>query len=232
MRILLADDDLEVRETLGIVLRRDGYTVIPAASGAEAWALFQSERPDMAILDINMGEPNGIELTRRINEDPDNRAPVIILTGREAENDKVRVLDLGADDYLIKPFSAREVLARIRAVFRRARVAAPVITLGPLTLDTRTHSVTHQGQPVDLTTLQFVLLRLLMEQAGQVVTGDTIMRRVWGEVVSDDLLRVTVFRLRRKIEDDPRRPRYIHTVAGVGFTLRIDRDADGASPSL
>jgi len=231
MRILLADDDLEIRETLGIVLRRDGYTVILASSGVEAWALFQSERPDMAILDINLGEPDGIELTRRISEDPTMRVPVIILTGREAENDKVRVLDLGADDYLIKPFSAREVLARIRAVARRARVATPVIVLGPLVLDTQTHRVTHQGRPVDLTTLQFVLLRLLMEQAGRVVTGDTIMKRVWGEPVSDDLLRVTVFRLRRKIEDDPRRPRYIHTVAGVGFTLRIEHDADGVSTS-
>jgi len=224
MRILLADDDLEIRETLEIVLRRDGYTVIPAASGAEAWMLFQSERPDMAILDIGMGEPNGIELTRRINENPEARVPVIILTGRESENDKVRALDLGADDYLIKPFSAREVVARIRAVSRRAQVSSPVIMLGPLTIDTRTHIVTRQGQPVNLTTLQFVLLRLLMEQAGQVVTSDMIMRRVWGGPVSDDLLRVTVFRLRRKIEGDPQRPRYIHTIAGVGFTLRIDPD--------
>ncbi len=224
MRILLADDDREIRETLEIVLRRDGYTIIPAASGAEAWELFVSERPDLAILDIGMGEPNGIELTRRINEDPERRVPVIILTGHEAENDKVRALDLGADDYLVKPFSAREVVARIRAVSRRARVVSPVIALGGLTLDTWTHVVTRDEQQVDLTTLQFVLLQLLMERAGQVVSSQTIMKRVWGGPVSDDLLRVTIFRLRRKIEDDPQRPRYIHTIPGVGFTLRIDPD--------
>lgn len=224
MRILLADDDLEIRETLEIVLRRDGYTVIPAASGAEAWELFVSERPDLAILDIGMGEPNGIELTRRINEDSERRVPVIILTGHEAENDKVRALDLGADDYLVKPFSAREVVARIRAVSRRARVVSPVIALGGLTLDTWTHVVTRDEQQVDLTTLQFVLLQLLMERAGHVVSSQTIMKRVWGGPVSDDLLRVTIFRLRRKIEDDPQRPRYIHTIPGVGFTLRIDPD--------
>jgi len=224
MRILLADDDREIRETLEIVLRRDGYTIIPAASGAEAWELFVSERPDLAILDIGMGEPNGIELTRRINEDPERRVPVIILTGHEAENDKVRALDLGADDYLVKPFSAREVVARIRAVSRRARVVSPVIALGGLTLDTWTHVVTRDEQQVDLTTLQFVLLQLLMERAGQVVSSQTIMKRVWGGPVSDDLLRVTIFRLRRKIEDDPQRPRYIHAIPGVGFTLRIDPD--------
>ncbi len=224
MRILLADDDREIRETLEIVLRRDGYTIIPAASGAEAWELFVSERPDLAILDIGMGEPNGIELTRRINEDPERRVPVIILTGHEAENDKIRALDLGADDYLVKPFSAREVVARIRAVSRRARVVSPVIALGGLTLDTWTHVVTRDEQQLDLTTLQFVLLQLLMERAGQVVSSQTIMKRVWGGPVSDDLLRVTIFRLRRKIEDDPQRPRYIHTIPGVGFTLRIDPD--------
>jgi len=224
MRILLADDDREIRETLEIVLRRDGYTVISAASGAEAWELFVSEHPDLAILDIGMGEPNGIELTRRINEDPERRVPVIILTGHEAENDKVRALDLGADDYLVKPFSAREVIARIRAVSRRAHVVSPVIALGGLALDTWTHVVTRDEQQVDMTTLQFVLLQLLMERAGQVVSSQTIMKRVWGGPVSDDLLRVTIFRLRRKIEDDPQRPRYIHTIVGVGFTLRIDPD--------
>lgn len=219
MRILVADDDPNVLEPLEIALQREGFTVLAARDGIHAWDLFMQERPDFAVLDVTMPGPNGLELTRRIGEAGEPRVPVIVLTGREQERDKVAALDLGADDYVIKPCSHRELIARIRAVWRRAGQPARALTTGSLTVDPPTHHVYIDDRQVDVTPTEFLLLLTLIESAGQIVRTNTIMRRVWGYPVSEDLLRVTVYRLRRKIELDPKQPRYIHTVQGVGFMI-------------
>ncbi len=220
MRILVADDDPNILEPLEIALRREGFTVFAARDGIRAWDIFTRERPDFAVLDMSMPGADGLELTRRISSAGEPRVPIIVLTGRSQERDKVAALDTGADDYVVKPCSHRELIARIRAVWRRADRPALVLTNGALSVDPMTHHVHLDGQRVEVTATEFTLLLTLMEHAGQIVRTSTIMRRVWGLAVSDDLVRVTVFRLRRKIEPDPKQPRYIHTVPGVGFIVR------------
>jgi DNA-binding response OmpR family regulator len=220
MRILIADDDPDILEPLEAVLKLEGHTVLAASDGDRAWDLFKLERPDFAVLDVSMPGIDGIALTRRINGSGEPRVPVILLTGRGHDNDKVVALDMGADDYVVKPCSHRELLARIRAVWRRAGTPSRVFSVGGLTIDPATHTFYIQGRPVDVTSNEFLLLLALMERAGQVVRYSTLMHRVWGSEVSHDLLRVTVYRLRHKIEEDPRSPRYIRTIPGVGFLIQ------------
>ena len=230
MRILLVDDDTNVLDSLEVVLRREGYTVQTASDGEQAWELFATTRPDFAVLDYSMPELDGLALTRRIASAGEPRVPIILLTGRGHERDKVAALDAGADDYVVKPFSPRELLARIRAVWRRASTPAHQIVVDKLAIDTALHRFTLDGKTVDVTTIEFLLLLTLMERAGQVVRYATLMQRVWGSEVSNDLLRVTVYRLRRKIEPDPKNPRYIQTVPGVGFLIPISKAA-GVQPA-
>ena len=219
MRILLADDDPDILEPLKAALTREGYDVVAAGDGEEAWTQFQAERPDFAVLDLTMPGLDGIELTRRIVEAGEPRVPVILLTGRSAEGDKVSALDLGADDYVVKPCSPRELQARIRAVWRRASTPTRILTSGNLALDPATHKFYVEGRQVDVTSNEFLVLLALIERAGQVVRYATLMRAVWGTTVSNDLLRVTIYRLRQKIEPNGKTPRYITTVAGVGFMI-------------
>lgn len=236
LKILVADDDPNVLEPLEIALRREGFSVFAASDGIQAWDYFVHDRPDFAVLDIAMPGPDGLELTRRIGEAGDPRVPVIVLTGRDHERDKVTALDLGADDYVIKPCSHRELIARIRAVWRRAGQPGRVLSAGDLSLDPALHHFYIAGRRMEVTPIEFTLLLALIENAGQVVRANTIMRRVWGYAVSDDLLRVTVYRLRRRIEPDPKRPRYILTVPGVGFIVLDDGPSDpapaAASPAI
>lgn len=229
MRILIADDDQAILEGLESTLKREGHEVMAAPDGERAWELFSTERPDFAILDVNMPGLDGIGLTRRIAAAGEPRVPVIVLTGRGQERDKVAALDAGADDYVVKPYSHRELLARIRAVWRRVGMPARLIVAGTLAIDPTTHKFYVEGRPIDVTTNEFLLLLTLMERAGQVVRYATIMHRVWGSEVSSDLLRVTVYRLRHKIEPDPQTPRYICTVAGVGFLIPM-AEATGERP--
>ena len=231
MRILLADDDQEVLTPLEIALRREGFEVLAARDGARAWDLFTAERPDFAVLDVTMPGVDGLELTRRIARSGTPPVPVILLTGRDQDRDKVAALDLGADDYVVKPCSHRELIARIRAVWRRAGQPLRTLTIGGMTSEPTTHHVYVEGRPVEVTATEFALLFTLGERAGQVLQGATIMKRVWGSPVSNDLLRMTVYRLRHKIEPEPRRPRYIHNVHGVGFMLRDGELPDGSSPA-
>jgi DNA-binding response OmpR family regulator len=163
---------------------------------------------------------DGLELIRRINQSGKSRVAVIVLTGREGEDARVGGLDLGADDYIVKPCTARELIARIRAVWRRVGPASRILTLGSLTVDPAAHQVYISGRRVEVTATEFALLLTLMEHAGEVVRTNTIMKQVWDFPVSHDLLRMTVYRLRRKIEPDPKNPRYIHTAQGVGFIMR------------
>jgi two-component system KDP operon response regulator KdpE len=162
---------------------------------------------------------DGLTLLRRIAADGVPHVPTILLTGRGQISDKVSALDLGADDYLVKPCSDRELIARIRAVWRRSRAADKSQSAGDLSLDLAAHDFYLKGRRIDVTANEFILLQTLIEQAGRVVRYQTLMMRIWGSSVSRDLLRVTVFRLRQKIEADPKAPQYILTVPSVGFIL-------------
>jgi DNA-binding response OmpR family regulator len=234
MRILVADDDPSILEPLVIALERDGYDVVSASDGEKAWESFRQQRPDFAVLDVSMPNLDGLTLTRKIAASGDPRVPVILLTGRREVEDKVRAFELGADDYVIKPCTDRELLARIRAVWRRTSGPARILHAGDLAIDPRTHDFFLKGQRVDLTALEFKLLLELLEHAGQVVRYSTLMHKTWGYTVSHDLLRVTVFRIRQKIEPDPHTPHYLHTVPRVGLIVHarhVSRDEQTTVPA-
>jgi DNA-binding response OmpR family regulator len=230
MKLLLVDDDYDLVELLTFALGRAGFDVLQAADSPTALALLRAEQPDLAVLDINLGAWNGFDLLKELRQR--SGIPVIMLTGRDAEDDKVRGLELGADDYLTKPFGHRELLARIRAQLRRrgreAPAAAPAalaettLEVGPLVLNVAEHACTKDGRPLNLSVTEFRLLQYLMQHAGAVVDTRTLMRQVWGfdDPSGKDMVRVTVHRLRRKLEADPAHPRLLHTVPGVGVMLK------------
>lgn len=226
MRILLADDDMNVLEPLEIALRREGYDVLVASDGKRAWELFRAERPDFAVLDINMPGLDGLSLTRRIGEAGEPRIPIILLTGRNQLHDKVKGLDNGADDYVVKPCSDRELLARIRAVWRRSSVPMKTVAAGDLVLNLDTHDFLVRGKRISVTSNEFILLQTLIERAGEVVRYKTLMLRIWGCEVSHDLLRVTVFRMRKKIHADTGNPTYIVTVPSVGYIVHAAHESE------
>jgi two-component system alkaline phosphatase synthesis response regulator PhoP len=220
MRILVADDDPSILEPLVLALEQHGYDVVSAPDGEKAWESFRLQRPDFAVLDVSMPNLDGLTLTRRIAASGEPRVPVILLTGRRDLEDKVRALDLGADDYVVKPCSDRELLARIRAVWRRSSGPTRILRVGELAIDPQTHDFFLKGERVEVTALEFKLLLELMEHAGQVVRYNTLMLKTWGYAVSNDLLRVTIFRIRQKIEPDPRKPLYLHTIPRVGLIIQ------------
>jgi two-component system, OmpR family, response regulator VicR len=227
-KLLVVDDDHELVDLLAYALGRAGFQVVAANDSPNAIRILEEERPDAAILDVNMGPWNGLDLLKAIRQRSD--IAVIMLTGLDGEGDKVRGLDLGADDYVTKPFSHRELIARIRAQLRRRSKAAsaygeapppPQIEIGPLSLDATKHSANKNGQPLPLTATEFRALHYLMAHAGTVVPTRTLMKHVWGfdDPSGKDTVRVTIYRLRRKIEDNPSAPRLLHTVSGVGLIL-------------
>jgi DNA-binding response OmpR family regulator len=222
MKILVVDDDLELLGLIAYTLRQAGYLVIEAADGQDGLARFEAERPDLAILDVNLPRLNGFELLKRIRA-AGSRTPVMMLTVRSGEEDQVRGLDLGADDYLGKPFSPRALLARVRALLRRAGVEKPAtLGAGDLVLDSELQSVSVRGErTIKLTRLEFRLLQLLVAGAGRPLPTERITSHVWGYRSLGDrqLLKQLVHRLRQKIESDPAAPRYLVTVAGVGYLL-------------
>jgi two-component system, OmpR family, response regulator VicR len=229
MQILYADDDRELVDLVGFALRRAGFEVLPAHDAPSALKLLAEQQPALAVLDVNLGVWNGFELLRDLRRQ--SEIPVIMLSGRAEEADKVRGLELGADDYVTKPFSHRELLARVRANLRRQghqwtapAAAAATLQVGPLRLNLAEHALTRQDQPIELTVTEFRLLHYLMLNAGSVVPTRAILQQVWGYQDPDgsDVVRVAVYRLRRKLEDDPRAPRLLQTVPGVGILLRAD----------
>ena len=229
MRILLVDDDRELVDLLAFALKRAGLEPIPAHDAAAALRVFDERRPDLVVLDINLGASSGLEVLKEIRRR--SQLPVIMLTALDSEEDKVRGLDLGADDYLTKPFSHRELIARIRAQLRRSgqewparRAVETRLQVGSITLDLAEHSVTRAGQSVSLTVTEFRLLHCLMTHAGSVVPTNTLLKQVWGyaDPGGSDVVRVTVHRLRRKLEEDPARPHLLHTIPGVGVLLKSD----------
>jgi len=228
MRILLVDDDRELIELLAFALKRAGMEPIAAYDAATALRQYEEREPDLAVLDINLGGSSGLDVLKELRHR--GEVPVIMLTALDTEEDKVRGLEAGADDSLTKPFSHRELIARIRAQLRRgslergpARPAVePRLTVGPITLDLAEHWVKKDGQLISLTVMEFRLLHCLMSNAGTVVPTATLLVQVWGynDPSGSDVVRVTVHRLRRKLEDDPSRPKLLHTIPGVGVLLK------------
>jgi DNA-binding response OmpR family regulator len=221
--ILVVDDDRELRELIGFVLRSSGYPVVEAGDGPEAVRRHAEDEPDLVILDVNLPGFDGFEVCRRIRLESDT--PVMMLTVRGEEADQVRGLDLGADDYLAKPFSPRTLLARVRALLRRRGDERPQrLSAGALELDPDLQTVSiGGGAPVRLTNLEFRLLHLMVAAPNRTVPPERLLRHVWGHRASVDrqLLKQLVHRVRQKVETDPAAPRYLKTVAGVGYRLGV-----------
>jgi DNA-binding response OmpR family regulator len=224
--ILVVDDEPTLRETLAEALDADGFTVVTAADGREALVKFREVRPDLLVLDLMLPELSGIEVCRIIRAE--SGVPILMLTAREAEIDKVVGLELGADDYVTKPFSLRELLARIRALLRRAERQATdgdgpaAVTLGDLTIDLAGHRILRDGEPVPVKPKVFELLAFLLRHPGQVFSREQLLEQVWGYDYAGETrtVDVHVHWLRAAVEPDPASPSYLHTVRGVGYVLR------------
>jgi len=222
--ILVVDDDERTQHMLGSMLRLEGYRVVTADGGEEALKQFDDVAPDLIILDIMMPGINGYELCNRIRQF--SQVPIIMLTAKDSEQDTIEGLDVGADDYVTKPFLARELLARIRASLRRARQwderSSPPFRLDDLVVDFSNHRVQRSGKEVRLTATEYRLLSYLARNAGRVLTADAILTVVWGDRYYGDvhLLQSTMANLRSKLGDDARNPRYIVTRSGIGYMMK------------
>jgi two-component system KDP operon response regulator KdpE len=221
-RILIAEDQETLRASISRNLRARGFEVIEAANGMEALSLWDAEQPQLLILDVMMPRMDGLEVCRRVRER--STVPIIVLTAMDAESDKLAAFDLGADDYLCKPFSVEELLARVRAVLRRADwhaqpPASEVRRYGDLTIDLDGHTVSRRDELVQLTPTEFALLAQLVTNANKAVPHLTLLQRVWGSEYSGEAeyLRVYIGRLRRKLEADPSNPRHLLTEPGIGY---------------
>lgn len=223
-KVLVVDDEDAIRRFLRVTLTSQAYTVIEAASGQETLSKAATHKPDLVILDLGLPDIDGIEVTRLLREW--TQMPIIILSVRGAESDKIAALDAGADDYLTKPFGVGELLARLRAALRRIAQTSsgePVFTIRSLKVDLSRRLVTVAGHEVQLTPHEYGLLRVLVTHAGMVLTHRHLLRQVWGAEYGEELhmLHVNISNLRRKIEPDPARPQLIITEPGVGYRLRI-----------
>jgi two-component system, OmpR family, response regulator ResD len=224
--VMIVDDEPTIVEVVGRYLQRAGYETLEAADGLEALDLAERLRPDLIVLDIMLPGIDGTEVMRRLHEGPGRAVPVILLTARGEESDRLAGLRRGADDYVVKPFSPEELVARIDAVLRRATAApiddVPPIELGPLQIDVAGRSVHLDGEELALTQREFDLLAYLAARPGRVFSRDQLMEAVWDFPFFTDTSTVTVHvrRLRAKLDDDPARPRFIETVWGVGYRLR------------
>lgn len=222
IKILLVDDDTLLCHSLTYQLEREGYQVITAENGRKALAIALADPPDLLLLDIGLPDANGFDIAHTLQRALDT--PIIFLTARDQETDIVVGLELGAEDYVTKPFGMRELLARIRVVLRRmARVPATAtnepLNVGPITLDPQKHEVHIHDKPVDLPPKEFALLHLLMLNAGTVLSANDLLEAVWGEEFAGavQVLYVHIGWLRERIEENPRQPRYVQTVRGVGY---------------
>ncbi len=222
-RILVVDDERPIRRFLRASLSGQ-YEVLEAASGEEALQAVANQRPELVILDLGLPDVDGVEVTRRLREW--TRIPIIVVSVREQETDKIAALDAGADDYLTKPFGAGELMARIRAAMRHSGREAdePVFEYKDLSVDFTRREVKLGGQPVTLTPTEYDLLRALLRHPGRVLTHHQLLHEVWGDAYDKEthILQVNISNLRRKIEADPARPVYIVTEAGVGYRLKVD----------
>ncbi len=222
IKVLVVDDEKALQDFVRRNLEVRGYQVLTAANGLEAMAIFNTSQVDLVILDMMMPYLDGLETTRRIRQTSD--APIIILTALGEESDKVRAFDLGADDYLTKPFGVGELLGRVKAILRRSHWpesgrAEERIVRGELIADLANHQVTVRGREVELTPTEYNLLIYLMRNAGKVMDHRAILQHVWGPEYGEEAeyLRVYIGRLRQKIESDPLHPQFLHTEHGIGY---------------
>ncbi len=221
LRLLVVDDERPIRKFLNASLS-GAYTVLEAATGVEALAVTVSGRPDAILLDLGLPDIDGVDLTRRLREW--THIPIIVISVRDHEEDKITALDAGADDYLTKPFGVGELMARLRVALRRAATpeSEPVYQAEQLLVDLTRREVTVEGQITNLTPTEYDILRVLIQNAGKVLTHQQLIHLVWGDNYEADshLLRVNISNLRRKIESDPSRPRFVMTEPGVGYRLK------------
>ncbi len=228
--ILVADDDPQLLRLVTRALEQDGYLVRTASDGQAALDAIVAEPPDLALLDVMMPRLDGFTVCERVREF--SALPIMILTARGRDQEKVRGFDLGADDYLTKPFNTSELLARVRAILRRTQGAHEIgssqarVTIGDLVIDYAQHIVTRNGVELTLTPVEYRLLAYLAQNVGRVVTQDLLLEHVWGDeyVGESHLLQVNVNRLRHKIEDDPAHPRHLLTRPGIGYLLAAAKD--------
>jgi two-component system response regulator RegX3 len=224
-KVLVVEDEQSLREPLVFMLEKEGYEVIEAENGQVAIEKFESLGADIILLDLMMPKLDGNQVCKQIRLS--SNVPIIMLTAKDAEVDKVVGLEIGADDYVTKPYSTRELLARMKAVLRRkiepSVEADSVLVAGELRLDSDRHQVTLSGKPIAFPLKEFELLELLMENVNRVLTRGQIIDRVWGANYFGDTktLDVHIKRLRSKIEEDPARPKYIQTVRGLGYKFEI-----------
>jgi len=224
LRVLVVDDEKAIRRYLHVALSAQEIMVMEASCGEEAVRAVAVDHPDVVILDLGLPDMEGTEVTRRIREW--SEVPIIILSVREQENDKIAALDAGADDYLTKPFGTGELMARIRAALRHSarKDNEPVIEIDQLKIDLERRQVMVADHEISLTPTEYDILRLLAQNLGKVLTHRQLLQSVWGYTSEEDLhlLRVNISNLRHKIEPDPSRPHYIRTEAGVGYRLRAE----------
>jgi len=221
--ILVVDDEPQIRRFLRTSLAAHGYGVLEAANGADALRLASTERPDLMVLDLGLPDADGLEVLRGLREW--SRMPIFILSVRQAEAEKVKALEAGADDYVTKPFGTAEFVARVKSALRRSVQVSPgepVFVVGGLQFDLARRVVTLDGSEIHLSPKQYRLLQMLVQNAGKVVTHEQLLREIWGADHTEDVqyLRVFVRKIRNKIEADPARPRYLLTELGVGYRLR------------
>ena len=226
--VLVVDDEPQIVKVLRGYLEKAGFRVVSAQDGQQALAQHKREKPDLVLLDLNLPGPDGIEVARRLRTTANT--PLIMVTARVEESDRLIGLEIGADDYVTKPFSPREVVARVRAVLRRARgggTPAGLLRIGALVIDEAGHGVTADGQPVALTPTEFDLLVVLARNTGRTLSRNQLLELVYDVAYEgyDRAIDSHIKNLRRKLELDPSQPRYIHTVYGVGYKLA---DTEGA----
>jgi two-component system, OmpR family, KDP operon response regulator KdpE len=227
-RVLVVDDEPQILRALQMKLRGAGYTVETAATAQEALMKAGMRPPEAIVLDLLLPDGRGTDVCRELRRW--NTAPILVLSAVGEEKEKIEALDAGADDYVTKPFSGDELLARLRAALRRAAPSPePVVEVGDLRIDLEKRAVTMAGEPVSLTPIEYDLLRLLAENEGKLLTHPMILRAIWGPAFQEEsnYLHVHVSHLRRKIEPDPTRPRYLLNQAGVGYRL-VDPDVEAS----
>jgi two-component system KDP operon response regulator KdpE len=223
--VLVVDDEVQIRRFLRAGFELQDFAVQEAATGAEGIRAATLKPVDLVIVDLELPDMDGAEIVERLRAW--SKVPIIVLSVRASEEEKVRLLELGADDYVVKPFGMAELLARARAALRRqvpGQQGDPIVRAGPLTIDLATRTVSLDGRPVGLSPKEYRLLQVLAQHAGNVVTHVHLLREVWGHAHSDDAhyLRIFVRKLRQKIEKDPTQPRILTTELGVGYRLSID----------
>ncbi len=225
LKILVADDDADLLDILAFSLRREGFEVVTARDGQEALAGVAVEQPDLVVLDVAMPRLDGFEVCRRLRRE--SSIPIIMLTARDEDENIVLGLDLGADDYITKPYSPRELVARVRALARRTSGLTErrdALSAGPFRIIPEYMEVQRDGTTIRLTRLQFELLRYMMANEGQVLPTEALMQNVWGYSAAADasLVKTHIFHLRQRIEEDPSHPKYIVTVPGVGYVFKAE----------